>query len=233
MVNTEYYELPLTHARVPVFICDIEKLEELPQIRRDSMHLLKRNGNYYHLDAKAFNEEDETFIICASCYNSLPYAIRTGKPPLGTFAYYDYGIVPATLPKLSLAEEIATSVNIVIQVIVNLKPLAGVSQTPAKGHASAVPLTGVQSLATIVYELPRQDLSEHIMLVVVAKKGMWKAMRRLLSRKGPLLCDPRNILTTLLYRKAVENKNYEHVSIPKPHEIQRITSNLNKQIRHC
>ena len=145
-----------------MLICDKEKLEKLPQIRRESMHLLQRHGIVYHLDVNAFSEEDETIIVCASCYNSLPHGIRTGKPPVGTFAYYDYGIVPATLPKLSLAEEIATSVNIVIQVIVNLKPLAGVSQTAAKGHAIAVPLTGVQSLATVVYELPRQDLSEHI-----------------------------------------------------------------------
>ena len=56
------------------------------------------------------------------------------------------GIVPATLPELSLAEEIATSINIVIQVILNLKPLAGVSVTAAKGHAISLPLTGVLSL---------------------------------------------------------------------------------------
>ena len=98
------------------------------------MHLLKRNGKVYHLDVKAFNEEDETFIACAKCYNSLALSVRTGKPPIGTFAFYEYGIVPASLPKLSLTEEIATSVNIVIEVILNLKPLAGVSQTVAKGH---------------------------------------------------------------------------------------------------
>ena len=213
-------------------ICDKEKLDRLPEIRRDSMHLLKRNGKVYHLDVKAFNEEDETFIVCTSCYNSLAYAIRTGKPPIGTFAFYDYGIVPANLPKLSLAEEIATSVNIVIQVIVNLKPLAGVSQTAAKGHAIAVPLTGVQSLATVVYELPRQDLSEHISLVVVAKKDMWKAMRRLLRRKGPLTCNPEHILYTLLYRKAVKNKNYEHVRIPKRQDMERIACDLNKQLQN-
>ena len=102
MTSGEYYEVPLTHPRVTALLCDKEKLEKLPEIRRESMHILKRNGNYYHLDVKAFNEEDETLIICASCYNSLPYAIRTGKPPLGTFAYYDYSIVPVTLPKLSL-----------------------------------------------------------------------------------------------------------------------------------
>ena len=124
------------------------------------------------MDVNAFNEDDESITICASCYTPLAHAARTCKPPMGTLAFYDYGIVPATLPKLSLAEEIATSVNIVIQVIVNLKPLAGVSQTAAKGHAIAVPLTGVQSLATVVYELPRQDVSEHIRLVVVTKKGM-------------------------------------------------------------
>ena len=231
MAGGEFYQLPLTHARVAFLLYDKENLKRTPQIRQDSMHLLKRNGNVYHLDVNAFNEDDETITICASCYTSLAHATRTGKPAMGTFAFYDYGIVPATLPKLSLAEEIATSVNIVIQVIVNLKPLLGVSQTAAKGHAIAVPLTGVQSLATVVYELPRQDLSEHICLVVVAKKGMWKAMRRLLRRKGPLTCNPRHILTTLLYRKAVENKNYEHVSIPTPQDMERIACNLNIQLQ--
>ena len=83
----------------------------------------------------------------------------------------------------------------------------------------------------MVYELPRQDLSEHTSLVVVAKKGMWKAMRRLLSRKGPLTCNPRHILATLLYRKAVKNKNFEHVRIPKPEGMERIACNLNKQLQ--
>ena len=54
---------------------------------------------------------------------------------MGTLAFYDYGRVPASLPELSLAEEIATSVNIVLQVIPNLKPIAGVSVTGAEGHA--------------------------------------------------------------------------------------------------
>ena len=101
MAGGEFYQLPLTHTRVTILICDIEKLDKLPPIRRDSMHLLKRNGKVYHLDVKAFNEEDETFIVCAKCYNSLAHALRTGKPPIGTFAFYDYGIVPASLPKLS------------------------------------------------------------------------------------------------------------------------------------
>ena len=72
MTGGEYYQLPLTHPRVTPLICDKVKLEELPQIRRDSMHLLKWNDEVYHLDVEAFNEEDGTFIICASCYNSLP-----------------------------------------------------------------------------------------------------------------------------------------------------------------
>ena len=109
---------------------------------------------------------------------TLAHSLITGKPPIGTLAFYDYGIVPATLPELSLAEEIATSINIVIQVILNLKPLAGVSVTAAKGHAIALPLTGVNSLATIVYELPRLDICDHIGLVVVAKKQLWKPIRR-------------------------------------------------------
>ena len=69
-------------------------------------------------------------------------------------ALYDYGIVTASLPELSLAEEITTSVHIVVQVILNLKPLAGASDTAAKGQAVSLQLTGVQSLATVVYQLP-------------------------------------------------------------------------------
>ena len=103
------------------------------------MHLLKRDGEVYHLDVNAFNEDDETITICASCYTSLAHATRTGKPPMGTFAFYDYGIVPATLPKLSLAEEIATSVNIFIQVIVNLNPLLVFHRLLLKGMLLLVP----------------------------------------------------------------------------------------------
>ena len=67
--------------------------------------------------------------------------------------------------------------------------------------------------------------------MVVAKKGMWKAMRRLLSRKGPLTCDPQKILVSLLYRKGVESENYKNVRIPKPKDMDRIASNLNRQLQ--
>ena len=231
MAAGESYQLPLTHDRVAILKCREELLQQFPQIRRNSMYLLKHNDKVYHLDAVAFDIVNKVVTICASCYSSLAHALRTGKPPLGTLAFYDYGIVPATLPELSLAEEIATSVNIVMQVILNLKPLAGVSVTAAKGHAIALPLTGVNSLATVVYQLPRQDLCDHIGLVVVAKKHLWKPIRRLLSRKGPLTCNPQHILSTLLYRKAVDNKNFQHVTIPTPEDMERITCNLNKQLQ--
>ena len=231
MSNDESYKLPLSHPRIIFLLCDKDKLDSITDLRRKAMHLLERDGLTYHLDSTAYNDSDETVTICATCYTSLAHAIRTGKAPIQTFAFYDYGVIPAHLPQLTLAETIATSVNVIIQVILNLRPLGGISQTAAKGHAIAVPLTGVQSLATVVYELPRIDLCEHIRLVVVAKKGMWKAMRRLLQRKGPLTCDPRKILVTLLYRKGVENKNYENVKIPTPQEMDRISCSLNKQLQ--
>ena len=74
-------------------------------------------------------------------------------------------------------------------------------------------------------------MCEHIQLVVVAKKGMWKAMRRLLRRKGPLTCDPRKIFVTLLYRKGVENEIYRNIKIPTPDEIDRISSSINAQLQ--
>ena len=155
MTAGESHQLPLTHNRVTFFERHEEYLQRIPQSRRDSMNLLEHNGKVYHLDAAAFNEADETVTICECCYNSIAHALISGNFPIGTLAFYNYGIVPASLPELSLAEEIATSVNIVMQTIINLKPLAGVSVTAAKGHAIALPLTGVSSLATIVYQLPR------------------------------------------------------------------------------
>ena len=132
MVAGESYQLPLLHNRVAILQCREELLQQFPQIRRNSKYLLKHNDKVYHLDVVAFDIVKKLVTICASCYTSLTHALRTGKPPLGTLAFYDYGIVPSTLPELSLAEEIATSVNIVMQVIVNLKPLARVSVTAAK-----------------------------------------------------------------------------------------------------
>ena len=232
MAEGESYKLPLSHTRITFLECDSEYLECLSEQQRRSMHLLEHDGKVYHLHPKAFDDEEETVNICAGCYTSIAYAMKKGKPPMGTYAFYDYGVIPAHLPKLTLAEEIATSINIILQVILNLRPLNGVSQTAAKGNAIAVPLTGVQSLATTVYELPRQDLCDHIWLVVVAKKVMWKAMRRLLRRKGPLTCDPRKILATLLYRKGVANENYDQVRIPKPQDMDRIACNLNRQLQN-
>ena len=35
----------------------------------------------------------------------------------------------------------------------------------------------------------------------------------------------------MLYRKAVDNKNYQHVTIPSPEDMERITCNLKKQLQ--
>ena len=116
MAAGEFYELPLTHKRVALLECSEDQLQQLSQNRRNSMYLLKHEGKAYNLDAVAFDEKKKVVIICASCYTALAHSLITGKPPIGTLAFYDYGIVPATLPELSLAEEIATCINIVIQV---------------------------------------------------------------------------------------------------------------------
>ena len=78
------------------------------------------------------------------CFLLYTHALKTGKPPFGTMAFFDYGIVSATLTELSLAEEVATSDNIVMQVILGLKPQSGVSC-----HDIAPPLTGVNSLTSL------------------------------------------------------------------------------------
>ena len=71
--------------------------------------------------------------------------------------------------------------------------LGGISQSAAKGNAVTMPLSGIQSLATTVFDLPRKDIFRHIKLVVVAKKCMWRLMKIMLRNRGPLVCDPTDI----------------------------------------
>ena len=52
-----------------------------------------------------------------------------------------------------------------------------------------------------------------------------------MRNRGPLTCDPRKVLVTLQYRKAVENKNYKDIKIPSVNEMEEIAGVLNKQIR--
>ena len=228
----ESRELPLLHKRIGLLQCLAEKLALLSPARIESMNLVTVDGNTYHLDSAAVDTEKKTVTVCRTYYISLAHALKTKKPPLQTFAFYDCGVIPARIPKLSLAETIATSRNIVLQLILNLRPLNGVSQETAKGHAISLPLSGIQSLATVLGELPRGDLSDHIRLVIVAKKNLWKLTKQLVRRGGPLRCDPHKVMITLQYRKGVDNKNYEDIKIPSANQVEKTVGMLNQQIRH-
>ena len=107
MVEGEYRVIPLSHKKISVLECTQEKLETLTMERRHSMNLVVFEEVTYHLDSYAVDIDEGTVIVCASCFTSLAYAIRTNKPPIQTLAFYDYGIIPASLPKLSWAERIA------------------------------------------------------------------------------------------------------------------------------
>ena len=65
------------------------------------MHLVTVDGKTYHLDSAAVNTEKKTVVICRNCYISLAYALVTKKPPLQTFAFYDYGVIPASINQIN------------------------------------------------------------------------------------------------------------------------------------
>ena len=104
MVGNESLELPLLHNRLTVLECSPKKLVSYSSTKRESMNLVTMDGKTYHLDATAVATEKKAVTICRECYISLAHALITKKPPIQTFAFYDYGVIPARIPKLSLAE---------------------------------------------------------------------------------------------------------------------------------
>ena len=130
---------------------------------------------------------------------------------------------------LTLIETLAISKNLVFTSIFHLRPIGGIEQVGLKGHSYVLPIDSVESVSTLVESLPRCDLRKHIMVGFMGTTEMYKLVRDVAARLGPLSINPINVFMWLFFLKKVENPYYTNVTIPESDEEKGIAAtNLQK-----
>ena len=163
MVGEEYRELPLEHKYIQMVKIDDDALTA-KKARFSCYKIVTVDAEHYHLDPDGFDEETRLVTVCASCDKALFYSTSTKKLPPQSLAFYDPGVIPARLPKLSLIELLAISRNLVYTAIFHIRPIGGIQLIGLKGHSYVLPIDTVESAATMVSSLPREDLNKHILV---------------------------------------------------------------------
>ena len=74
-----------------------------------------------------------------------------------------------------------------------MRPIGGVQQIGLKGHSYVLPIDTVESAATLVSSLPRQDLSKHIMIGFMGTRSVYKVVNEMARRLGPLSMNPKHV----------------------------------------
>ena len=225
MVGEESKELPLDHKYIKLLKCNEEDLPSNKH-RLACLKLVTVDGEHYRLDPDGFNEETRIVNVCVSCHKALFYSTSTNRLPKQSIAFYDHGTIPARLPKLSLIELLAISRNLVYTAIFHLRPIGGVQQIGLKGHSYVLPIDTVESAATLVSSLPRQDLSKHIMIGFMGTRSVYKVVKEMARRLGPLSMNPKHVFMWLSFLKKVENPYYVNVDIPDTEEKIKIAATI-------
>ena len=110
-----------------------------------------------------------------------------------------------------------------------MRAIGGIEQVGLKGHSYVLPIDSVESLTTLVTSLPRKDLRKHVMLGFMGTPKLYKIVRKIAARLGPLSMNPIHIFMWLFSLKKVENPYYISVNIPESEEEKGIAaSNLLK-----
>ena len=92
------------------------------------------------------------------------------------------------------------------------------AQVGLKGHSYVLPIDTVESAATLVSSLPRDDLSRHVMVGFMGTRAVYKVVKQLARRLGPLSMNPQHFFMWLSFLKKVENPYYLNVNIPDTEE---------------
>ena len=74
-----------------------------------------------------------------------------------------------------------------------MRAIGGIEQIGLKGHSYVLPIDSVESLTTIVTSLPRKDLRKHVMVGFMGTPSLYKLVREIAARLGPLSMNPKNI----------------------------------------
>ena len=156
MVDEESKELPLEHKYIQLLKCDDDDLPT-NRYRLACLKVVTVDGEHYRLDPDGYDTNTKLVNVCASCIKALVYTSSRKKVPRQSLAFYDPGIIPARLPKLSLIEILAISKNLVYTAIFHMRAIGGIQQIGLKGHSYVLPIDTVESAATLVSSLPRAD----------------------------------------------------------------------------
>ena len=176
MVGDEFKELPLEHKYIQLVKLDSDN-PPTDTTRSRCRKLVTVDGEHYRLDPDGFDENTKMVTVCITCDKALFYACSTKRLPRQSIAFYDPGVVPARLPKLSLLEILAISKNLVYTAIFHMRAIGGVQQIGLKGHSYDHPIDTVESAATLVGSLPREDLCKHIMVGFVGTRSVYKLLK--------------------------------------------------------
>ena len=229
MVGEDFKLLPITHIylqQLKISDEDLPTNKELLACRR----LVTFDGEHYRIDPAGFDTNTNMVTVCAYCEKTLPYSRSTKKLPRQSLAFYDHGTIPARLPKLSLIELLAISKNLVYTSVFHWRPIGGVSQIGLKGHCYVLPIDTVESAATLVTSLPREDLNRHVMVGFMGTKQVYKVVKEMARRLGPLSINPEHVFMWLSFLKQVGNPYYINIDIPDTEEMRGIAAQ--NMLRH-
>ena len=67
-----------------------------------------------------------------------------------------------------------------------MRAIGGVDQVGLKGHSYVLPIDSVESITTLVSSLPRKDLRKHVMVGFMGIPKLYKVVRNIAARVGPL-----------------------------------------------
>ncbi len=219
------------------------KIKDLPppnSARYKAMNLVVIKGIIYHLVEKGV-EKNGTVVCCKTCTKSIPNANKTGRAPKHTVAHYDLGKIPAHLKPLTPIEKLAISravlfVPVYKFVVCSSKQEDGSWKTMwnegIKGYCFCIKISKEETRDSITKgnDLPRNDLSNYIKIVIHGEKGKEQTAKRL-ARKHKLTLNLKNMIAWLKWLKAIGNPEYQDVKIPQTEEeIRKKQNMLNKTV---
>ena len=99
-----------------------------------------------------------------------------------------------------------------------MRAIGGVQQIGLKGHSYVLPIDTVESAASLVSSLPREDLTKHIMVGFMGTRSFYKVVKEMAKRLRPLSINPKHVFMQLHFLKEVENPYYVNIDIPDTEE---------------
>ena len=101
-----------------------------------------------------------------------------------------------------------------------MRATGGVQQIGLKGHSYVLPIDTVESAATLVSSLPREDLTKHIMVGFMGTRSVYNVVKEMAKRLRPLSINPKHVFMWLHFLKEVENPYYVNIDVPDTEEKQ-------------